>query len=175
MKKAKKEYDKLQEKCTKDPDKCDVEALQAAQTNLMAAKRNADAATKNREDIDGTTAANEKAAADAEAAAAEAAAAEEAARQQEIYDYMDGEEPNEAEIQAYNCKDSSTGESCTLTADNASTCKCEYKEVYTDAMVTPKRERSALLMNLMPTEIRLLCSVVMRPKTIFSNISPAKR
>ena len=133
LKKAKKEYDKLQEKCTKDPDKCDVEALQAAQTNLMAAKRNADAATKNREDIDGTTAANEKAAADAEAAAAEAAAAEEAARQQEIYDYMDGEEPNEAEIQAYNCKDSSTGESCTLTADNASTCKCEYKEVYTDA------------------------------------------
>ena len=128
LKKAKKEYDKLQEKCTKDPDKCDVEALQAAQTNLMAAKRNADAATKNREDIDGTTAANEKAAADAEAAAAE-----EAARQQEIYDYMDGEEPNEAEIQAYNCKDSSTGESCTLTADNASTCKCEYKEVYTDA------------------------------------------
>ena len=133
LKKAKKEYDKLQEKCTKDPDKCDVEALQAAQTNLMAAKRNADAATKNREDIDGTTAANEKAAADAEAAAAEAAAAEEAARQQEIYDYMDGEEPNEAEIQAYNCKDSSTGESCTLTADNASTCKCEYKEVYTEA------------------------------------------
>ena len=133
LEKAKKEYDKLQKKCTKDPDKCDVEALQAAQTNLMAAKRNADAATKNREDIDGTTAANEKAAADAEAAAAEAAAAEEAARQQEIYDYMDGEEPNEAEIQAYNCKDSSTGESCTLTADNASTCKCEYKEVYTDA------------------------------------------
>lgn len=90
-------------------------------------------ATKNREDVDGTTAANEKAAAEAEAAAAEAAAAEEAARQQEIYDYMDEEAPNEAEIQAYNCKDSSTGESCTLTADNASTCKCEYKEVYTDA------------------------------------------
>ena len=133
LKKAKKEYDKLQEKCTKDPDKCDVDALQAAQTNLMAAKRNADAATKNREDVDGTTAANEKAAAEAEAAAAEAAAAEEAARQQEIYDYMDEEAPNEAEIQAYNCKDSSTGESCTLTADNASTCKCEYKEVYTDA------------------------------------------
>ena len=133
LKKAQKEYDKLQEKCTKDPDKCDVDALQAAQTNLMAAKRNADAATKNREDVDGTTAANEKAAAEAEAAAAEAAAAEEAARQQEIYDYMDEEAPNEAEIQAYNCKDSSTGESCTLTADNASTCKCEYKEVYTDA------------------------------------------
>ena len=83
-----------------------VDALQAAQTNLMAAKRNADAATKNREDVDGTTAANEKAAAEAEAAAAEAAAAEEAARQQEIYDYMDEEAPNEAEIQAYNCKDS---------------------------------------------------------------------
>lgn len=59
---------------------------------------------QNREDVDGTTAANEKAAAEAEAAAAEAAAAEEAAVSRKYNDYMDEEAPNEAEIQAYNCK-----------------------------------------------------------------------
>lgn len=60
LKKANKEYEKLQKKCAKNPDKCDVEALQAARINLDAAQANADAATKAREDLDGTTEANFK-------------------------------------------------------------------------------------------------------------------
>ena len=87
LKKAQKEYDKLQKKCEKSPDECDIDALQAAQTNLDAAKANADAATKNREDVDGTTAAKEA-----------AAKAEEEARQQALYDSMEEEEPYEPEI-----------------------------------------------------------------------------
>ena len=133
LKDAKKKYKKLQDKCTKKPDKCDVDALQKAKVELDAAQANADAAKKNREDIDGTTAEKEK----QKQAAAELAAAKEAEaqqNQQNMYSDIEIEEEdiNEAEIQAYNCKDSTTGESCTLTADNANTCKCEYKEVYTD-------------------------------------------
>ena len=60
LKKAQKEYDKLQETCVDKPEKCDVEALQAAKINLDAAQANADAATKAREDLDGTTEANFK-------------------------------------------------------------------------------------------------------------------
>ena len=60
LKKANKKYEKLQEKCAKNPDKCDVEALQEAKINLDAAQANADAATKAREDLDGTTEANFK-------------------------------------------------------------------------------------------------------------------
>ncbi len=128
LKNAQKDYNKMLEKCEKNPEECDVNALQEAQAKVDAAKANADAATKAREDVDGTTAANEAAAAAAEQAAQEAAAAEQAA----LLDSFEEEEPIEAEIQAYNCKDSQTGASCTLTSENASTCKCEYKEVYTD-------------------------------------------
>ena len=128
LKKAQKEYDKLQEECAEKPEKCNVEELQAAKTNLDAAKANASAATKNREDVDGTTAAKEQAAAAAEQAAQEAAAAEQAA----LLNSFEEEEPNEAEIQAYDCVDSVTNQSCTLTSENAETCKCKYKGVYTD-------------------------------------------
>ena len=60
LKKAQKKYDKLQETCVDKPEKCDVEALQEAKINLDAAQANADAATKAREDLDGTTEANFK-------------------------------------------------------------------------------------------------------------------
>lgn len=151
LKKAQKEYDKLEKKCTKDPDKCDVEALQEARTNLEAAKANADAATKAREDADGTTALAQKLKEDAENSSVgvlvckDASGArcsmgskgcecrvEEQATTPESLGVIEEEDPDEAELQAYNCKDSKTGESCTLTGDNADTCKCEYKEVYTD-------------------------------------------
>lgn len=125
--KAQKEIDKLEKKCAKDPDKCDTEALQAAYAKKEAADALAKDAQKNREDVDGTTAAKA-------AAEAERLAAEEAERQkllQSMYPEEDG--PNEAEIQAYDCVDSSTGQSCKLSKDNKETCICKYKEVYTDA------------------------------------------
>lgn len=53
--KADKEVKKLQEKCEKNPEKCDTEKLQAALAKQEAAAAAADAARKQREDIDGTT------------------------------------------------------------------------------------------------------------------------
>ncbi len=91
LKNAQKDYNKLLEKCEKDPAKCDVNALQEAKTNLDAAKANADAATKNREDVDGTTAAKEK-------AAAEQAAAEKAAEEAAFNEYIEEQEAYEPEI-----------------------------------------------------------------------------
>lgn len=70
--KADKEVKKLQEKCEKDPAKCDTAALQAALAKQQTAAAAADAAKKQREDIDGTTAAREKA--EQDRLAAEAAA-----------------------------------------------------------------------------------------------------
>lgn len=144
LKKAQKKYDKLEEECTEKPEKCDVNALQEAKANLDAAKANANAATKAREDIDGTTAQKQKMLEEAKngpvgVMVCKNAAGESCSRgsdgcecKVEFPDTVEEEAPMEAEIQAYNCKDSTTGESCTLTAENAETCKCEYREVYTD-------------------------------------------
>lgn len=124
--KAQKEIDKLEKDCQKNPDKCDTNALQAAYAKKEAADALAKEAQKNREDVDGTTAARQK-------AEEERLAAEEAQRQQMYMGAYEEEEPNEAEIQAYDCVDSSTGQSCTLSASNQKTCICKYKSVYTDA------------------------------------------
>lgn len=82
--KADKEVKKLQEKCEKDPAKCDTAALQAALAKQEAAAAAADAAKKQREDIDGTTAAREQA--EADKAAAQAAADGAAGNDSDILD-----------------------------------------------------------------------------------------
>ena len=144
LKDAQKDYNKMLEKCEKNPEECDVNALQTAQAKVAAAQANANAATKAREDIDGTTAQKQKMLEEAKngpvgVMVCKNAAGESCSRgsdgcecKVEFPDTVEEEAPMEAEIQAYNCKDSTTGESCTLTAENAETCKCEYREVYTD-------------------------------------------
>lgn len=156
LKKAQKEYDKLQEECAEKPEKCNVEELQAAKTNLDAAKANASAATKARQDVDGTTAEMQRMLEEAKNSPAgylicKNAAGESCSKGSDgcdcyveipeetatedpsaLLDSFEEEEPNEAEIQAYDCVDSVTNQSCTLTSENAETCKCKYKEVYTD-------------------------------------------
>lgn len=152
LKDAQKDYNKMLEKCEKNPEECDVNALQTAQAKVAAAQANANAATKAREDIDGTTAQKQKMLEEAKngpvgVMVCKNAAGESCSRGSDgceckvefpdtagadTLDYIEEEAPMEAEIQAYNCKDSTTGESCTLTAENAETCKCEYREVYTD-------------------------------------------
>lgn len=144
LKDAQKDYNKMLEKCEKNPEECDVNALQTAQAKVAAAQANAKAATKAREDIDGTTEQRQKMLEEAKdgpvgVMVCKNAAGESCSRGSdgceckiEFPDTVEEEAPMEAEIQAYNCKDSTTGESCTLTAENAETCKCEYREVYTD-------------------------------------------
>ena len=144
LKDAQKDYNKMLEKCEKNPEECDVNALQTAQAKVAAAQANAKAATKAREDIDGTTEQRQKMLEEAKdgpvgVMVCKNAAGESCSRgsdgcecKVEFPDTVEEEAPMEAEIQAYNCTDSTTGESCTLTAENAETCKCEYREVYTD-------------------------------------------
>lgn len=126
--KAQKEIDKLEKACQKNPDKCDTGALQAAYAKKEAADALAKEAQKKREDVDGTTAARE--------------AAEELERQKKMAEIqaLSGEEegPVEEELEAYDCMDSTTGQSCTLSASNQTTCICKYRNVPVDAGASSK-------------------------------------
>lgn len=90
LKNANKDLEKIQKKCEKDPASCDMNALQEAMAKQEAAQQAAADATKAREDVDGTTAAKE------------AAAAEEAERkrQEELSLYGDYSEEANAEEDA---------------------------------------------------------------------------
>ena len=150
--KAEKAYKKIKEKCEKKPEKCDNEALEKAANTLSTAAKTKSQAAKEwqdsmevvlatKDEIDGYTEQGARTASPTTENTEEnssstdgnpSSTTEQNNFQDNFLDSFEEEEPNEAEIQAYNCKDSTTGESCTLTAANAETCKCDYKEVYTD-------------------------------------------